>query len=245
MAQFGFGGGTLYGLRTDISGAQPVKFGALQDVQLDFSGDLKELYGQGQFALAIARGKTKIELKAKFAQINGLIFNQLYFGQTLSTGQALVAESELGSIPSSSTYTVTAANSTAWTRDLGVFYAATGLPLAPVADAPAVGQYSVAAGVYTFAAADKGLAVLLNYEYAATASGSSIALANPRMGTTPSFAAVFSQSFNGKQATFQLNNCTSSKLSFPSKQDDWTIGEIDFQVAADAAGTIGTIGFSE
>ena len=79
MPQFAFGGGALYAVRTDIPNATPTKFGALQDVQLDFSGDLKELYGQGQFALALARGKAKIEGKAKFAQINGAIFNNLFF----------------------------------------------------------------------------------------------------------------------------------------------------------------------
>jgi hypothetical protein len=245
MAQYGFGGGSLWGLRSDVSGASPVKFGALQDVQLEFSGDLKELYGQGQYALALARGKTKVQLKARLAQINGLIFNNLYFGATLSAGQTLVAESELGSIPSSSPYTVTAANSSAWIKDLGVFYAATGLPLAPVASGPAQGQYSVASGVYNFSTADKGLAVLLNYSYAASGAGSNLALANPRMGTTPSFQAVFSQPFGGKQATFQLNSCVSSKLSFPAKQDDWTIAEIDFQVGADSAGNIGNLSFAE
>jgi hypothetical protein len=242
--QYGFGGGSLWGLRTDITGAQPVKFGALQDVQLDFSGDIKELWGSGQYPLALARGKMKLELKAKFAQINGLIFNQLYFGATLSTGQILLAESEAGAIPANSPYTVTAASAATWVKDCGVFYAATGLPLAPVASGPATGQYSVAAGVYTFSSADKGLAVLLNYEYSA-ATGSSIAIANPRMGSTPTFQAVFSQPYGGKQATFQLNNCASSKLSFPSKQDDWTINEIDFTVGADASGNIGTISFSE
>lgn len=244
MPQFGFGGGSLWGLRTDLAGAQPVKFGALQDVQLDFSGDLKELYGQNQYALALARGKTKVELKAKFAQINGAIFNNLYFGGTLTTAQSLVAESELGSIPSATPYTVTAANSASFLADLGVFYAATGLPLTPVASGPAVGQYSVAAGTYTFSAADKGLAVLLDYTYGA-ATGAQLAIANPRMGLTPTFRAVFSQPFNGRQATFQLNSCVSSKLSFPTKQDDWTISEIDFQVGADPAGNIGLISFSE
>ena len=242
--QFVFSAGVLVGQRTDITGTTPVKFGAVQDVSLDFSGDLKELYGQNQFALALGRGKTKIELKAKFGQIRGQVFNDLYFGTTLGTGQTLFADSELGSIPGSSPYTVTAANSATWTKDCGVFYAATGLPLAPVASGPATGQYSVAAGVYTFSTADHGLAVLLNYEYTAT-TGTSIAIGNPRMGVTPSFSAVFSQLFQGKQATFQLNNCVSSKLTWGTKQDDFTIPELDFQVSADASNNVGTISFAE
>jgi len=35
----------------------PLQFGLLQEVQLEFKGDLKRLYGTQQFALSIARGK--------------------------------------------------------------------------------------------------------------------------------------------------------------------------------------------
>jgi hypothetical protein len=309
MPQFGFGGGSLWGTRTDIAQAQPVKFGALQDVQLDFSGDLKPLYGQGQYALALARGKAKVEFKAKFAQVSGLIFNNLYFGGTLSAGQSLVAEGEVASIPAPLSLTTSAAtasgnvltfaattgvvpgqpvtgtgiaagsiataltstsvtlslpvsgtvasgasiafgsgllaaNAAQFQTDLGVSFAASGLPLVWVASAPAAGQYTVSAGAYGFASADAGLAVLLNYGYSATA-GSEIAIVNPRMGFTPVFSALFSQPFQGRQANFRLNACCSSKLSFPTKQDDWAIPEIDFEVSADAAGNIGLISFSE
>jgi len=47
-----------------------MKFGTLQDVSIDFSGDIKE-FGQYQFAFDTARGKIKIQWKAKFATING------------------------------------------------------------------------------------------------------------------------------------------------------------------------------
>lgn len=48
--------------------------------------------------------------------------------------------------------------------DLGVVYAG-GAALTKVGSAPAAGQYSVAAGVYTFAAADSGKAVSITYGY--------------------------------------------------------------------------------
>ena len=245
MPQFAFGGGALYAVRTDVANATPTKFGALQDVQLDFSGDLKELYGQGQFALALARGKAKIEGKAKFAQINGAIFNNLFFGQTLTSGQSLVAQSEAAVVPTSAPYQATAQNGAAFGLDLGVFYALTGAPLTKVASGPAQGQYAVAAsGLYSFAAADEGAAVLLNYEYTAT-TGTRIALGNPLMGLTPTFQAIFSEQYAGKQLTLQLNACVASKLSFPTKQDDWSISELDFQAQADAAGNVGFLSLSE
>ncbi len=52
-----------------------------------------------------------------------------------------------------------------WGSDQGVTFAATGVALTQVASGPTAGQYAVAAGVYTFAAADVGKAVLISYGY--------------------------------------------------------------------------------
>ena len=177
MTTYSFGSGAVFGLRTDIANQSPVALGTLQDIQVDFSGDLKELYGGNQFAVAVARGKTKIEGKAKFAQLNGAAFNALYFGQTSAATQTLTSLAEAGTLPASTAYAVTCANSTTWTTDLGVSYAVTGVPFTRVAAAPTVGQYSVSAGVYTFAAADASMAVLLNYVYTSSTGG--------RRGTLP------------------------------------------------------------
>jgi hypothetical protein len=71
--QLSFGSGALWGERTDVtgSGIGPRQFGVLQDIQIDFDWTDKELYGQLQFPVAIARGQGKISGKAKFAQIIG------------------------------------------------------------------------------------------------------------------------------------------------------------------------------
>jgi len=45
------------------------------------------------------------------------------------------------------------------------------LPLTKAASAPAAGQYSVAAGVYTFNSADANKAVLISYTYTITGTG--------------------------------------------------------------------------
>lgn len=52
-----------------------------------------------------------------------------------------------------------------WASDQGVAYALTGAALTLVASTPAEGQYSVSAGVYTFAAADASAALLVSYGY--------------------------------------------------------------------------------
>ena len=60
-------------------------------------------------------------------------------------------------------YTVTVAKAAAWNGDGGVILTASGAALTPVTGTPGPEQYAVAAGVYTFNAAQKGLAVSIAY----------------------------------------------------------------------------------
>jgi hypothetical protein len=240
-----FGAGQMFGTRTDIAGATPTRLGALQDIAIDFSKELKELYGQGQVAIVLAAAKLKITGKAKFALLNGKSLNDLFFGQSVSPGQAATVPAEAASVPAVTPFTVTAANGVSFAADLGVVYAATGLPLVRVASGPTLGQYAVSgAGLYSFAAADADAAVLLSYTYGAP-GGTSIALTNQLMGTTPLFSLVLTEPFQGRQVNLTLNACVSQKLSFATKIDDFTIPEFDFAARADAAGNVGTLSFAE
>lgn len=235
--QIGFAAGVLIGTRTDVTGQGPVRFGIVQDVSLDFSADLKELYGQSRYAIALAPGKTKVEIKAKFAGIRGKLFNDLYFGATTTATQTLFADAESGTVSGSA---VTVSNSANFLADQGVYYSATGLPLKQVPSAPTVGQYTVSAGVYGFNGTDNAAGVYISYTYSST-GGVQIPIANQKMGVGPSFKVVLSDPFDGRQVTYIFNQCQASKLSFPTKQDDYTIDEMDFMVSADIAGNIGSI----
>lgn len=243
-SQIGFAGGKLIGTVINSAGiVTPRTFGILQDAQLDFSADLKELYGQGRYAIALAPGKTKVEIKAKFAQVSGSLFNDLYFGATATATQTLFADSEAATIPAATIYTATVANSTRFQTDKGVFYAATGLPLTCVSAPAAAGQYSVSAGVYTFFSADASQGIYISYTYTST-SGVQIPITNTLMGAGPAFSILLSQPFDGRQVTYQFNSCRTAKLSMPTKQDDFTINEMDFMISADAAGNVGFINTS-
>src|SRR5689334_22622699 len=105
MPAYGFGSGSLFGYRTDVAVPQPVQFGALQDVSLDLSFNIKELFGQSQFPLAVARSTAKVTGKAKSARIIASQFNELFFGQTLTTGQKATAVNESGT-PTTNSLTV-------------------------------------------------------------------------------------------------------------------------------------------
>lgn len=253
MPLYGFGAGALWGTPlTDAAGnaianPTPTLFGVLQEVSVDISGDVKELYGQNQFAEAVARGKAKISCKAKFGRINGLLLNQLFFGQTVSS--SIVADyydatgSAIPSTPYQITPTVPASGT--WSRDLGVRNAS-GNPMTRVASAPTTGQYSVAAGVYTFAAADTGLTVFISFAYtaASTVAKTSI-VSNIAMGSAPSFRCDLSNGYLGGQLALSLYNCISTKLSFSTKLDDFEIPEMDFSAFANSAGQVLQWGTSE
>lgn len=80
-----------------------------------------------------------------------------------TAGYQITAEAR--TVPASTPFQLAAgAPLGAWASDVGVTYA-TGVALTKVASGPAVGQYSVAAGEYTFAAADEGAAVLISYGF--------------------------------------------------------------------------------
>jgi hypothetical protein len=243
---YSFGSGVLIGTRTDIVNATPVNFGLVQEVTIDETASVKELYGQYQHPIAIARGTMKTTGKAKVARISGLAFANLFYGVTPSTGQLATSFAEAAIVPASTPYNVTAANGTTFVDDAGLVYAATGLPLVKVAAAPTIGQYTIAAGgIYGFATADAGKAILLTYTYQIAASGQKFAVTNQLTGTTPTFQAQFYTTFQGQAVSLKLNNCTSSKLSLNTKLEDFVVPEFDFSCFADATGTVMTWSFAE
>jgi hypothetical protein len=246
MALFQFGSGVLLGARTDIAPSTPVNFGLVQDVTFDIAFGTKQLFGQNQFPVAVARGTGKITGKAKMAQISGLAFNNLFFGQTLSAGSLATAFGESQTIAAGS---ATAANGGSFVDDYGVLAAATGLPFIKVASAPAIGQYSgpSPAGLYTFNTGDNGKAILLSYTFnQAGAATEQIIVSNQLLGTTPTFQMqLYGGTYQGKPVNVKFFNCVSTKLAYATRLEDFVIPEIDFDVFANAAGAIANWSFAE
>lgn len=248
---FQFGAGTLWGFPSAGNTAvnpTPKKFGTLQDVSLDISGDVKQLYGQKQFPEAVARGKIKVSGKAKYAAINAKQMNDLFFGQTMGTGTVKAAVDEIKTIAAGS---ATVTNSAQFVSDLGVTYTATGLPLVKVVSAPAIGQYSVAAGVYTFNTGDNGTNVVaISYTYTAAGSGAQLNITNQLMGFAPTIQVTLAELYNDtsgapNQFTVLLYAVLASKLTFATKQEDFLIPEFDFEAFANPAGKVIDIYSSE
>ncbi len=248
-----FGSGVLWGTPlTDYTGAAianptPVQFGVAQEIGLDITFDTKTLYGQQQFPVAVGRGKAKISGKVKGAQVNGALFNSLLFGQTLSSGIVSDVYDTVGAAVPATPFTITPTvpGSGVWSEDLGVRNSS-GVPMTRVASTPTTGQYSVAAGVYTFAAADTLQMVYISFQYTATSTAAKKStLINPLLGYAPSFKANIYLPFNGKSMIWTLNNCVANKISMATKLDDFMIPDFGFDAFADASGNVLTYALSE
>jgi hypothetical protein len=221
-----FGAGALFAVPiNDAFGNQyatpsPVQFGILQDVTIDDSAEIKELYSADQYPVDIGRGKGKIMIKAKFASINALLFNSVYYGQTLVAGYDALYNDLLGTtVPGTAGATSVnvvaptggnlGGHTSLFVRDLGVqaadpYGGVGGVPFTRVASNPTSGQYVLTTGAggsgatYTFAGQDVGKTVFINYEYTnayAPSTDPSIAqtmtVVNLPMGSAPVFSAVF------------------------------------------------------
>jgi hypothetical protein len=241
-----FGSGVLYGIPNagnTATNPTPMQFGILQEVQLEFKGALKKLYGTQQFALAIARGKIDVSGKGKIASLDPMFYSQLFFGLPTAAGvQRPVYNEAHAAVASLSPTNVPVA-------DLGVVVTAgtgfsVGTQLTSVTAAPTVsGTYQFTGGAYKFLAADvsAGLGVALNYTWNDSTHGVTLSLTNQLMGYAPQFQALLYNSFRGQMLCAQLNACVLGTLQIPAKQEDFWISDFDFEASADFSGNIGAI----
>lgn len=232
MAQYNFGVGQMF-YTPPGANQTPVQVGTLKDISLDISRDVKELYGALAFPEDVALGKGKITGKAKSGRIFGSMINALIAGSTIATGQNGAANNEIATIPTTP-FQITVTNSATWQADGGIYDYTAGIWMTRVASAPATGQYSVAAGVYTYAAADVGHQVGSYYTYT-IATGKTVSLSNPLMGAATVYTVNVFNTYRGKQKGFKLWAVVFPKISWDDKQDDFTEWNLEFQGFSDTA----------
>jgi hypothetical protein len=256
VTMYNFGIGALIAKRTDVTGQPPAFFGTITDVNVDFDRKIEFLIGQYNMPVAAGGGELKIAGKAKNARFQSTTLTNTFLGTNVGSttaGSMLeMAISEAQTIPAASPFTRTVTNSAGWIEDLGVFYAS-GLnsnQLSPVGALTAAGQYTAAAGIYTFFSLDAGAAVNIYYTYTVAVSGSNkLAITNALMGPVPTFELNLKESFNyfgvNKNIIVQLNACVSSKLTWPFANAKFSVQDFEFQAIADASNNIGTISMTE
>jgi hypothetical protein len=233
--QYNFGTGLL-SFTPPGANPTPVQCGVLQEVSLDIDQSVKELRGQYKAPVDVALAEQKFAGKAKFAQIFGAMIANILTGSVLTTGSTAGAQNEVGTIPATP-YQLTVTNSATFVEDLGVIDTNTGLRMTRVASAPTTGQYSVAAGVYTFAAADTTHVVWISYSYTTT-GGKTVTYSNQLMGAATTFTLELFNTYNTKQKGTKLFAVVFPKFAIAMKNTDYTEQNLDFVAYANAAGKV-------
>lgn len=242
-----FGPGILWITRTDIANATPVNIGFINEFTVDISFTTKQLFGQNQYPLLVARGEAKATGKMKAATLSGLALNTVLLGGAWTAGtqyEAITTASTL--IPTTPfQITPTVPSGGTWNADLGVVNAATSQPMTKVAAGPTAGQYMVAAGVYTFSSADNvsGISVLISYAYTYTtgATGQNQTIVNNLIGTTPTFQMDYKSTLYGATYYLRLFAAVGSKVALQHKISDFVLPEYDFEFFANAQQQVGII----
>lgn len=215
----------------------PIQIGTLDDVSLEIQQELVPLMGEKSFPVAYAKGKGKISGKAKTAYLNADLLTAVVLGAVKTTGQKKIVRDETASIPTTP-FQITTTNSATWYADLGVVDLTSGVRLTRVASAPATTQYSVAAGVYTFAAADTGHSVAIYY-YTVAGSGSTVTVTNAVMAETSSYQLILGNTpTSGTSYLIDFPAVHIPTLSMSMKSGAWSEQNLSFEVAADSAGTV-------
>lgn len=230
----GFGAGQLLAAPQSTSGnpapnPTPLQVGAIQNVKCTFGADIKELYSQNQWAIDSAVGKRSIKGSFEFAQMSNAFFSQMFFADNVTVGSIETAINEAHAVPATP-FQVTPTNASHFTLDLGVTYAATGVPLVNVASGPTLGQYSYnsTTGVYTFAAADTLANVLISYMYSNSTLGTTMVAGNHPMGFGPVVQLDVVFPYEGGGIGFLFPNVRLGKIDLTTKLDDYTMLQTDF-----------------
>lgn len=256
--QFVFGPGNLVATPlTDaygnaLSNPTPRLLGGFQEAAFSSSAENKMLYGPNQYPIAVGRGKGKTSMKVKAAQVSIDKWNALYIGQPANqtTGVLAAFIDTVGTAIPGTPYQITpvttyasylTGTSPAFDYDLGV-QDGNGNVYTRVASSPATGQYSLSAGVYTFAAADTTKTVFVSFAYTATAATGAknayVNVANVLMGQAPTLQLDFAASFGPNPLLITLFQAINSKLDLSTKLDDFAIPDLEFDAFANASNLI-------
>ena len=243
MNTYEFGSGNLYWVPTvAASGAvlnpTPYELATLQDVSIDMSQSLKELYGKLRAPVAVAATEMKMTGKAKFARFNAGVFNMLWGGAVVTGGQKVMALDSTGLPGERATavagaFTVAHNGANNYSADLGVLDTVTGLMMVQVgANAtPALGQYKQANGVYACNSADNNTKRVFYVYPNNNTTGNYIKIPNLPMGSNPQFGMyLYNNQWQGQQLLLEFYACTSNKLTWGYKMNDFAMNDMDFSV---------------
>ena len=227
------------------SNPQPTAYPVLQEVSVDFKGDLKGLYGQYQYSLDTLRGKIKVTGKGKMIVPTPDVLSQLFFGLNTSAGVNRPVFNEVHATAASVATTNVTANT-----NLGVINGSTGEEMELVTSgSPTVGQYKFtpynATGpvdaAYTFNASEPAATVNLAYTWPDASHGVTLEMTNQLIGDAPQQSMALFNTYKGKLYSLTLNAVMLGSFSIPTKQEDHWMSDFDFEASADLSNVLGYI----
>jgi hypothetical protein len=244
VIQFGTGNAIFVPLAGNLAVPSSPRIPAtIQDFNFDNTGTMKELRGQSQYPDDVAVSDKKATWKLGSGRFDIDLFNNLFAGETASTGGENIQIQEAHNVPASSTYTITVTHSANYETDMGVTYSATGQPLVRVNSVSAAGQYSVnqTSGIYTFYLGDAGVAMLISYAYTIT-TGNIVTVNNHVQGWAPTFEIYVATSYqeltSGVSNYLHIFNARCTKFGFPLKRSDYLVTDLEGECFAAPSGKI-------
>lgn len=207
----------------------------VKSASVDFKSTEKELRGNRLFPVATATTSATISGKVSSADISAPFVALCVPGTTIvassTTPRKLRADHPATVIPATP-FQITVTNSATFVTDLGVINLTTAKTMKRVTSSPAANEYSVSAGVYTFASAEG--TVMIRYLYTNNSTGSTMTGSNPAMGETSAYSLYLTDPTEGY--TFEFPAVKFSNLSIGMKQDDWVEASFDFTAYESALG---------
>lgn len=254
MLSFQFGIGAAYIIPSagnQPSPSYPQRLLTIAEADVTIDRKLEELKGQNQMPDDVAPSDVTVKFKLSAGRL-GLDLINTMLGETIAAGYNLPNVDEGPTAIPTTPWQITVANSATFLAaaggqpdgDLGVLNAATLQPMQRVATGPIAGQYSVTAGVYTFAAADNvsGIKVLISYLSTPASGGRTLSSLNHIQGYGPVNTIVIVAPYTSAGAVFplgvlRLRATRISKMGLPMKRNGYLITPLEGDAFPDASGT--------
>lgn len=159
--------GMLYALPS-VANPTPVPFAILSGIKISTKQAKEYINGNMETAFDAGGGKVEHDIQIDNMDFRASMVGLLLAGATTATGTIMPVQSEAATVPTTP-FQYTAAQTATFVEDAGVLDFTAGKWLTRVASGPTTGQYSVSgSGQYTFAGADTGHNVAINYSFSTT-----------------------------------------------------------------------------
>jgi hypothetical protein len=236
-----FGVGRLF---VNPPGGQRLSYGAMSDITVSLKIDLKEIWSEGGFPVAVGDGHRSIDVTGSHYTLSlDTLAADLGISAPTSGNRAIVYDETLTLSGSPKTGTVT--QGAAYIAGTMVLYVG-GRRYAIVASAPVSGISATvsAAGVITLASGDTATAAVATYAYT-DANGSLITIANTYQNSSTPYQLVATKrdiAPDGSigQLILTLNACRAGGMDWSWNEGAWTVYKRTFKAYADASGIVGT-----